>query len=289
MLAGGLGRLNKGHFSRIEQEQGLRDANISSMVVDQNGSFWFASDHGVFQVQARELEAVAAGREPRILSVTYGRDEGFPSLQGNYGYAPGSLRSRDGRLWFPMRTGLAVVHPDRVQPNRIPPTVVIEHVVADGKTMTLPNGVPWLHEDNALRRGRPQPPEPWLQLPLGYRNLEIDFTALSFTAPESVRFRYRLEGEDEGWIEAGTQRSARYSRLPAGEYRLLVKACNNAGVWSEPGQELSFIVQPFFWQTLWFRVAVLVIVTLSLVFWVRHVRRLHAKIRHLEQAAGANK
>lgn len=282
----GVGRLNKEQFVRIGPEQGLRNANISSIATDAEGRFWFASDRGIFQVQARDLEAAAAGRASRLLCIGYGRDEGLLSLQGNYGYAPGAARSRDGRLWFPMRTGLAVVHPDRVQPNRIPPQLIIERVLADGRKLDLPGGREWLQDDNAVRRLGARPAEDPLPLPLGHRKLELGFTAVSFIAPESVSFRYRLEGWDEDWVDAGTQRNAVYSRLPPGQYRFHVTACNNAGVWSEPGQALTLSVQPFFWQTWWFRVVVLLVVALGLTGWVRHVRRLHARIRQLEAAAG---
>jgi ligand-binding sensor domain-containing protein len=285
----GLGRLNKGAFVRVGPEQGLRDANISSIATDGQGRFWFASDHGVFQVQGRELEAVAAGRESRLLSFAYGRDEGLPSLQGNYGYAPGAAQSHDGRLWFPMRTGLGVVYPERVQANRIPPQVIIERVAADGRPVGLPGGAATLFEDNALRRAGGGPAEAALELPLGYRKLELGFTAVNFIAPESTRFRYRLDGWEEDWVDAGTQRSASYSRLPPGQYQFRVAACNNAGVWSEPGQALALVVQPFFWQTLWFRVGLLVVAAVCLLAWMRHVRRLHERIRYLELAAGVRK
>jgi len=126
-----------------------------------------------------------------------------------------------------------------------------------------------------------------LRLGPGHRNLEFEFTALSFTAPENVRFRYRLEGFNEDWIETGTSRRAAYSRLSAGKYRFVVKACNNAGVWNDAGAALGFIVTPFFWQTWWFRLTTLGAFTLSLIAIVRYVSfrrlRLQHRLRGLEQ------
>jgi signal transduction histidine kinase/ligand-binding sensor domain-containing protein len=266
--AAGLGRLRDGQFARVGVEHGLIDENICGMAVDAGGWMWIASDRGVFQVGERELNAVADGRADRVRAIPYGRDEGLPSLQANYGSAPNSVVSGDGRIWFATRTGLAVVHPERVRPNRIPPPVLIERFVLDGHVQAFAPAVP-------------------LRLPPRHRNIEVEFTALSFIAPENVRFRYRLEGLDEEWHEAGMRRYASYSRLPAGNYRFQVTACNNAGVWNETGAMLSFVVQPFFWQTWWFRLAVVAAFTGGVIAVVRYVsfRRLRLRLRRLETEA----
>jgi signal transduction histidine kinase/streptogramin lyase len=269
----GVGRLREGRFVQVGTEQGLHDDYVCGIVADEGGALWFAADHGIFQVRQRELDEVAEGRVQRVRSVVYGRDEALPSLQGSYGYSRGAVRSRDGRIWFPMQTGLAIVHPDRVQPNRIPPPVLVERVTVDGRPVEL-------------RQGSSS-----FMLSPGHRKLEVDFTAPCFVAPESVRFRQRLEGWDENWIEVGTLRSASYSRLPAGTYQFHVTACNNAGVWNQQGATLGFVVQPFFWQTWWFRLAVLAGFTLSVIALVRYLsfRRLRLKLRQLEQEAALYK
>src|SRR5258708_29222235 len=177
------------------------------MATDESGGFVCASGHGIFQVSLRELEAVAAGQMERVHSVLFGRDEGLNTLQGSYGYAPDAVRSRDGRLWFPMRTGLAVVNPNPNLVDRPAPRVLIERVAVDGRPA----------ETDA--RGR-------FVFPSANRRLDVDFTAPTFIAPENVRFRHRIERLDDDWIESG--RSATYLRVPAGEYTFHVAACNNA-------------------------------------------------------------
>ncbi len=130
-----------------------------------------------------------------------------------------------------------------------------------------------------------------LKLPPGRHRVEFDFTALSFSAPENVRFRYRLDGVDDGWIDGGTQRSARYSRLAAGHYLFAVQACNSRGVWNEDGASLAVVVEPFFWQRWWFRPAALAIFT-ALVFAIaRYIsfRLLRLKLQRLEQQAALDK
>jgi signal transduction histidine kinase len=130
-----------------------------------------------------------------------------------------------------------------------------------------------------------------LRLHPNHRKVDFEFTALSLTAPENVHFRYRLEGVDEDWIEADTQRRASYSRLAAGDYRFRVIACNNSGVWNDTGAAVSFAVMPFFWQTWWFRLSCLAAFTLSVALIVRYLsfRRLRLKLRMAEQQAAVEK
>lgn len=263
---GGIGWLHGGKFAQVLKPRGLHDDGICAIAPDDRGSLWLASDHGVFEVRERELQRAAAGEIERVSSIVYGRDEALPNLQAGYGYAPGTLRSRDGRIWFPMRSGMGVVHPRRVLANRIPPSVLIERVQVDGRVENLSA-------------------ETLLRLPPKHRKLEFDIAVLSFVAPENVRFKYRLDGVDEDWAEGGTQRVAVYPRLAAGRYQFRVIACNSAGVWNDRGVALDFVVDPFYWQTWWFRLAAVTGFTFGVVAVVRYVsfRRLRLKLHRLEQ------
>jgi signal transduction histidine kinase/ligand-binding sensor domain-containing protein len=261
----GVGRFKNGHFTHIASEQGLPDAFISAMVADTTGGFWFASDHGIFQVSRNDLEAATEGRAARVRAVPYGRDEGFPNLQANHGYCPNAMRSRDGRIWFPMRTGLAVLHPDRTLPDRVPPPVSIERVVVDGRPVSLA-----------------QIEQP--RLPPGHKNIEFDFTAFTFIAPEHVTFKHRLEGWDDNWLDSGTERHVNYTRLPAGPYKFHVSARGSMGDWNPVEAAVTFTVEPFIWQRWWFRAACIAVFTGAIVGAARFVsfRNLRLKLRHLE-------
>jgi len=261
----GLGIWHNGKFAQINEVQGLYDAYVCAMMADDDGGFWFASDHGIFQVRQGELEDVAGGRAKQVHSIPFGRDEGLMSLQGSYGFAPDAAKSRDGRLWFPMRTGLAVVNPLYAPPTRVPLPVLVERVAVDGRAAQTDAGR--------------------FVLPPEHRRLEVDFTAPTFVAPENIRFRYRVEGWDDGWIEGGTKRSATYSRLPAGDYTFRVTACNNAGIWNENGAAIALTVPPFLWQRWPVRAAVLCVFTLGVIAAVRYVsyRRLRLKLSRLER------
>jgi signal transduction histidine kinase len=124
-----------------------------------------------------------------------------------------------------------------------------------------------------------------LQLPSDYRRLQFQFTALSFNAPSNVQFQYQLQGFDDRWIDGGPQREAKYSRLPPGDYRFVVKACNSDGVWNEAGASLALTVVPSVWQTAWFRLLAVGVFTAAVVALARYIsfRRLRQRLRDLER------
>lgn len=271
----GVGRLRAGKFFRVGPEHGLHDGRICALVADEHGAFWFGTEGGIFCVRQRELDAVAEGKAAHVTSMVFGKDEGLPSLQSSFAYAPRVVRRRDGRICFAMQTGLAVVHPDRVGTNPPPPRVFLERVAVDGRPVDL--------RARGTRAG-------W-KFPAKHRRVDVEFTTPSFVAPENVRFRHRLDGYDEGWSDPDTARSVSYLRLPAGHYRFRVSAGNNAGVWSQTDATFSFEVTPFFWQTWWFRLAVLVIFTGSVIGIVRYAsfRRLRRRLQLLEKETALQK
>ncbi|MFM1770728.1 MAG: hypothetical protein RJA22_3257 [Verrucomicrobiota bacterium] len=279
----GLGRWKDGRFARLGREHGLPEDSVSQMAADGRGGMWLAGNRGLCLVTQRELDAVADGRAARVQAISFGRDEAVPVVQASVGHAPAAMRSRDGRVWFSTRSGLAAVNPARLLPNRLPPPVYLERVAVDGGTVDLPGRAEFWPEAGAPPARRSGVPV--LEVAPGHRKAEFEFTALSFAAPENVRFRHQLEGFDEGWVESGTARSAGYPRLPAGRYRFRVMACNNAGVWNETGAALAFVVQPFVWQTWWFRALAMAAFTLAVVALVRRAsfRRLRARLAVLQE------
>ena len=153
-------------------------------------------------------------------------------------YTPRVAKSADGKLWFSVPDGISVVDPHHLPFNKLPPPVHIEKVTADRKE----------YRENLSGDASSN-----LRLPPLVRELEIDYTALSLVAPEKVSFRYKLEGWDQDWQDAGTRRQAFYSNLPPRNYTFRVKACNNSGLWNEAGTSLDFSVAPAYYQTYWFR------------------------------------
>jgi signal transduction histidine kinase len=192
--------------------------------------------------------------------------EGLRALQGNYGHSPGALAGRDGRLWIPMRTGLAEVRPDQAASRTGPPAAVIERVLVDGVPLPADGGAPVRFRAN-------------------HRSLVLEFTAPTFRKPEQLLFRHRLAGWDDGWGEATGGRRATFSRLPPGKYEFHVTAATEPGEWHEAGAVLAFAVTPLFWQTGWFRVGVAGVVALLGAALVRHLsqRRLRLRLQEVER------
>ncbi len=158
------------------------------------------------------------------------------------GYFPPVAKSPDGRLWFLPFDGVSIVDPQHIPFNKVPPPVHIEQITADHKTYDAAFDV----TGDVMGQ---------LRLPPLVRELEIDYTALSLVAPEKVLFRYKLEGLDRDWQDAGNRRQAFYTNLSPRKYRFRVSACNNSGVWNEAGTFLDFSVAPAYYQTIWFRLS----------------------------------
>ena len=268
---GGLSRWNQGKLTTWTTQDGLINDVICQILEDKQGNLWLGSYGGVFRLKKTALAAGPEGRSP-IHCVSYQKADGLPSIECQGGFQPAGLKSRDGRLWFPTSKGLAVVNPDAMTTNPVPPEVIIEDLVVDGVAY---NPVFAMNGEVV----------PALPIQPGKQHLEFHFTATSLTAPEKVRFKYRMEGLEPDWTAAGARRTATYSRLPPGDYRFHVLACNNDGVWNETGDSLAVTMLPFFWQTGWFLVVGSLTLLTVLVTTVRLVvtRRLQRKLEGMER------
>jgi signal transduction histidine kinase/ligand-binding sensor domain-containing protein len=234
---------------------GLPCDRIDAVVEDGHATVWLATPCGLLGLAPEEVSEWWRNPEvtvhPRILDSLDGWDSGEVSFQP-------AARSVDGRLWFANLSAVQVVDPDRLPHNTLPPPVRIEGIVADRKDFPL---------------------QASLRLPPLTRDLQINYTALSFVAPPKVRFRYRLEGHDTDWQDAATRRQAFYNDLPPGNYRFRVIACNNDGVWNDAGDSISFTTAPAWYQAKLFRAACLIFGVLAL--WALY----RLRVRQIEAAA----
>jgi ligand-binding sensor domain-containing protein/signal transduction histidine kinase len=233
---GGLSRLQNGHIATFTRREGLLDNTISQILEDDDGNLWLGGDRGIVRVKKQDLDDLAAQKIPAVYPQMYGRTDGMLSEECTSGFFPAGLRTRAGTLWFPTLKGIVVVDPEHTVSSPAP-AVVLEQVLVDGVNVKPEAG-----------EARLEP----LRLAPGRHTLEFRYTGLSFDAPERLRFRYRLEGLDPDWVEAGTRRVAFYSFVPPGPYRFEVAACNGDGIWSEHSDSLSLTALPYFWQTRWF-------------------------------------
>ena len=233
----------------------------------------------------KELNEVAAGRTSTVRCVSYDESDGLLSVETNGQKSnPAGCKARDGRLWFPTTKGVAVIDPKKVADDTIPPLTAIELVRANGEIIF--NSGPADPSQARTNQSFQNPRSP-LRLPPGTaRVLEFHFTANSFVAPEKTRFKYRMIGLNDRWVEAGTRREAYFANLRPGPHQFEVIAANHRGVWQEGGATFAFYVAPFVYQTWWFYLAcglAAVGVIAALVAWrLRCLRNLH---RLQQQAA----
>ena len=235
-FGGGLSRWKAGRLATISSREGLGDNVICDIEDDGLGYYWMSSYNGLLRVRKSSLDQCADGLSPAIQCDTFGMSDGMPTLECSGGLQPAGCATTNGSLWFATGRGLVAVHPAEVRHNPFPPPVMIEKVLVDGE----------LQADGPSAGGR-------LTIPPGRHRLEFQYTGLSFAAPEKVRFKHRLDGLDASWIDAGTERHVDYNYIPPGEYHFQVIACNNDGVWSDPGATMTVTMMPHFWQTAWFR------------------------------------
>ena len=238
----GLAHYLNGVFTSIGSSAGITDA-VEQIQVDGQGSIWLAGGEGISRIRRTDLEAYAGGRIGKIPLVNYDTEDGLATLECSVSTHPLSWRGHDGRLWFATTKGLAMVDPARRPLNPLPPPVHVESLTVDNQEVDLRRTV---------------------HLPAGSRKLEIQYTALSLRQPARVRFRYKLDGVDKEWVEAGGQRAAFYDNIGPGRFRFRLMASNDDGLWNESGDTLAFSLAPYFYQTWWFYSASLALFLLVL-------------------------
>jgi ligand-binding sensor domain-containing protein/signal transduction histidine kinase len=281
----GLARLKSGSLHFFSGREGLPEDTVNHILEDGFSRLWLGGERGIYRYGRQELDDVAEGRAPAAWGVIYDEDEGVPSRETNgQKNQPGALRSRDGRLWFPTTKGVAGFNPAELPDQTNPPPVVIERIRASGESI-LDNkpGAPVGSED-APRAAATAAPEFELRAG-GGRILEIHYTAVAFVAADQLRFKYRLEGLERNWTEAGTRRQAQYANLKPGSYRFQVLAGNKYGVWNETGASFRFSLAPFFWQTWWFGTLCVAAPVLAGVGAYRWRLRQHRRLADAERRA----
>ena len=228
---GGLGRYKDGQFTTYTTTEGLFDDVIFQILEDGKENLWMSCNKGIFRVSKKELTDFSRGVVRSITSISYGTSDGLKSRECNGGFQPAGCKTTDGKLWFPTIKGVAVIDPDSIKTNEQPPPVIVEQLIVDNESISLTQD---------------------LEIPPGKDKFEFRYAGLSFSAPEKVKFKYKLEGFDKDWVDAGTRREVSYTNIPPGRYTFQVIACNNDGVWNQTAASLHFLLQPHFYQTYWF-------------------------------------
>jgi signal transduction histidine kinase/DNA-binding response OmpR family regulator len=259
---GGLARLRDGKVTSLARGAGPQVGVVLGVVRDEEGVYWITSG-GLASVEPQDLAAFADGREEVLRHRAYTLADGLRSIEFAGGNTSTALRTADGSLWFPGDRGIVRIAPDATAANSTPPPVLVEALIVDGVVQQAGGGA--------------------LQLPPGASKWEVQYTATSLIAPELVNFKYRLDGYDKEWVDAGSRRTAYYTGLPPGEYTFRVKASNNDGVWNEKGAALTFTLLPHFYQTAWFiALCIAASVLLGVALYRLRVGQLQRNALHLE-------
>lgn len=206
-------------------------AGITGQVVTVDGDRWFNGRKGVVRITAQAWADALKDTDKLLNAETYDSLDGYPGSAQTEFLSPTAIQDAKGKLWFLGSGGIVRLDPQRIHRNTVAPVVTIRGLQVQG-TQT----------DTAMS----------VSLPPGSENLRIDYSALSYTMPERVRFRYQLAGIDKGWQDVGTRRSAYYSALGPGKYHFRVTAVNEDGIASDVESEIRFEIRPAFTQTIWF-------------------------------------
>ena len=247
-------------FPRASGQEG----NIEGIHADGEGSLWFRMDRGIRRIALSTLHAcVAKGRcsgdeDGRGVGARYGLADGLPNDEVVGGGSSMGWLASDGELWFPTRGGVAIVDTKHLALNKIAPPVVLQQFLVDDAEEDL-NKTP-------------------LRIPFGHARFTMEYAGLSFRSPSEVRYRFRLQGFDKNWTDAGGRRSATYTNLPPGSYRFDVQAMNEDGVWNHEGASIHFRIIPPFYRRWWFLGLVVLGLggLLAALYWLR-LRRLRGR------------
>jgi signal transduction histidine kinase len=257
--ANGMYRWKDGVLTLLDSRNGLPCSPVYSAIYDDYGNLWLYAGCGLLKVPASDVANWRSFPDGKVSCQTFDALDGALPGAGAV-YQRRAQKSPDGRLWFTNGKAAQVIDPGRTYTNTIPPPVHIEGLIADHRSY---------------------PTEGRLSLPPLGGELEIDYTALCFTVPRKVKFRYRLEGHDADWHDAGTRRQAFYNNLGPGQYRFRVIASNDGGAWNEVGAALDFSIAPTWYQTTSFRI--LCLLSVGLIAWVLY----RLRIRQVARAMSA--
>jgi signal transduction histidine kinase len=280
---GGLLHWSNGKFFRYTMKNGLPSDSIVQILDDADGNLWLGTRAGIARIPAAALKQFERGELDELPVSVYGRSDGLLTIGSAIIYQPNCWRGRDGALFFAMANSVATVNPAEVHINPSPPTVALEEMWADDNQI-WPENVGAVLTAPETTQGR-QTATPEIKVGPGRGDLEFDYTELSLSSAARIRFKYRLDGLESGWNDAGAERKAIYRHVPPGRYVFRVMACNSDSVWSDDSALVAVTVNPLFYQTAWFRggTGLLAMAGLSFTVVMTMRRRMHRRLERLER------
>jgi len=246
----GLTRFTEGRFHTIGRANGAL-VNVIALVEDESENLWIGTSAGIIQMPRLESERAFADSSYQAKYKLYDLADGLAGVPVIYSINRRAIRAHDGRVWFVTGRGLTVLDPRELSTTDVVSPLRIEALIA-----------------NDVRLG----PQPRLALPAGTSRLEIQYTALNLASPQKQQFRYRLDGFDANWVDAGTRRQAFYTNLPPRQYRFQVMSRDVDANWTGAATTLQFSIAPAFYQTVWFMIGCVALAVLAIGgAWRLHV------------------
>lgn len=270
-LGNGLFRWSTNGLQRYTMADGLVDDVIIGLMVDDQDKIWMTSHNGIFACDRRQLAEYRRGQSAPLLCLHLGLDQGLPNRECTGAGQPVISKAPDGRLWAATMAGAAGFDPQSLNRSASGAEVQVETLVADGVASPVTAD--------------------GFRLPASTRRFEFHYSAPELSTPKTLRFRYRLDGLDQDWVDAGSGRSASYSQLPAGEYHFRVTVGGADGIWREAKHPAALQVTPQFWQTRWFQFTAggLTVMTLVGIVVLNERRRARRRMEVLEAQQAVEK
>ncbi|MBI2427449.1 MAG: hypothetical protein HYV29_01375, partial [Ignavibacteriales bacterium] len=209
---GGINKIAEGNIQVFSTMHGLRE-DVTLMILEDNvGYMWIGGNQGITRVRKKDFQEITDGKIAKFPKVDFGRSDGLQNAEISGVSNPCIIKANDGKIWFTTVGGIACVDPDRVVAQQSAYPIRIEALRAGNATLY---------------------PDSVLEFQPGNNSIEFHYTALSFVAPERIRFRYKLVPFNDEWIDAGTRRTAYYTNIPPGTYTFSVNTSSDDGEWSD--------------------------------------------------------
>jgi PAS domain S-box-containing protein len=259
----GLARYQNGAFKTYSMQNGLSRNQVFAIIEDNFGNLWLSSNHGIQRITKSQFDDLDRGKISRLHVVNYGLADGMRSEECNASTQPIGWKRRDGKVMLPTINGLVIIDPSTIVANLKPPKVFIDRILAGNNPLEV---------------------QPNMQIPAGVRDLQIDFTAISFPAPEKLRFKYKLEGSDAKYIEPESRRFAVYNGLTPGYYKFHVVAWNAEDPYNSTTALINIRLKPAIYETWWF-MGIGIMALCGMFFGLYKIRLSKLKERTLEKIA----
>jgi ligand-binding sensor domain-containing protein/signal transduction histidine kinase len=257
---GGLHRLKDGKFISIKSENGLFDDVVHNIIEDKMGRFWMSCNRGVYFIPKKDLYDFTDGKIGIISCISIRKSDGMLNDECNGGFQPSACLTEDNKIYYPTINGVAIIDINRIKVNEIAPQIVIEKFIVNNQLMDLKSKI---------------------EIDPGGKNFELSYTGFSFSAPEKIKFKYKLEGLDTNWVNAENKRVAYYTYLPPGKYKFRIIACNGDGIWNNSGASIDFYLAPHFYET-WYFYLFVAASLFAMGFGIKWMRDINLRKRKIE-------